>query len=513
MFAPPIDDDLTATDGFCGGGGSSEGLESVAGVRVVMAGNHDKLAVATHQHNLPHADHECVDISQVDFRRWPATDLLWMSPDCTDHSQAKKPELKLGEDARRSRATMFDVPRALETGLRRGKPYLAFFTENVVEVNKWLFFPMWEAMVRKAGYCIHQRCINSAHAQAGGLPAPQSRDRWYCVGHLSKIPCPDLDKWLRPQVHCPNCDEFVSAIQVFKDPAKQWGKYRQQWLWHCPLCATAVEPAVLPAAAAIDATDLGTRIGDKPEKDFYDRKGNFLGTGPLAPKTMSRINGGIDKWEQGLFDAPALIVPVEGRDGKHATEVTAPFRTFTTRRETSVMFAPFITILRGGGSLKSSRSVLEPMDTVTSGGNHHGLIIPGFLMRNNGSKGDGREHCTSLLDMMRTLTTKGHQSLVAWPPDSGRIDIDDCYFRMLQPREQMNGMAFSPQFEMIPGTPKRDMTRLAGQAVTPPVARDLASAMVEAIRGEQLEPRRVHELASVTVLDPARNVVPDRQTA
>jgi DNA (cytosine-5)-methyltransferase 1 len=479
--------DLTVTDGFCGAGGSSEGLEQVPGVRVVMAANHDPLAVATHNHNLPSADHDCADLSQVDFRRYPATHLLWMSPDCTDHSQAKKAELKLDEKARRSRATMFDVPRALEAGLRRGKPYLAFFTENVVEVNKWIFFPQWESMVRAAGYCIHHIHLNSAHAQAGGLPAPQSRDRWYCVGHLKKIPCPDLDKWLRPRMHCPSCDVTVSAIQVWKNPNKRWGKYRQQYLWHCPACTTAIEPAVLPAAYAINGSNPGTRIGDRDDA--------------LADKTMGRINAGIAKWKAGLFDAPALIVPVEGRDGKHAMDAARPFRTFTTRAETSLMFVPFITEMRGGGSLKSARSVLAPLGTVTSGGNHHGLVIPpGFMMRNNGSKGAGGEHCTSLLDMMRTLTTKGHQSVVTWlQTNNTSIRAEDCYFRMLQPSEQMAAMAFSEQFEMIPGTSKRDMTRLAGQAVTPPVARDLASAMVEAIRGEHLELKATSATATTVV--------------
>jgi len=486
--------DLTVTDGFCGLGGSSHGLEGIAGVKVVMAANHDPLAVATHNHNLPHADHDCADISQVDFRKYPATDILWMSPDCTDHSQAKAKELKKGEKADRSRATMFDVPRALETGLRRGKPYKAFFVENVVEVNKWMYMRMWRLMVAAADYCIHEVCYNSAHAQASGLPAPQSRDRWYCVGHRKNIPCPDLDKWLRPPAHCPKCDMTVSAIQLYKDPNQTFGKYRQQYLWHCPRCTTVVEPAVLPAAAAIDATDLGTRIGDKPTKDFYSRSGEFLGHGPLAPKTMARIAGGIDKWERGLFDSPALIVPVEGRDGKHAMDGAAPLRTLTTRRETSVLFAPFITLLRGGGSLKSSRTVLEPLDTVTSGGNHHGLVIPGFMMRNNGSKGNGSEHCTSLLDMMRTLTTRGHQSLLTWAEINGPIQVEDCLYRMLQPREQMNGMGLSQDFEMLPDTSKRDQTRLAGQAVTPPVARDIGSAMVEAIRGEDIELYRHDDL-------------------
>jgi hypothetical protein len=79
---------LTVTDLFCGAGGSSSGAERVPGVVVRMAANHWRLAVDTHNMNLPHADHDCADISQVEPRRYLGTDLLWASPECTHHSAA-----------------------------------------------------------------------------------------------------------------------------------------------------------------------------------------------------------------------------------------------------------------------------------------------------------------------------------------------------------------------------------------------------------------------------------------
>jgi DNA (cytosine-5)-methyltransferase 1 len=47
---------LTVADYFCGAGGSSTGMHQVPGVRVVMASNHWKLAVDTHNANFPDAD-------------------------------------------------------------------------------------------------------------------------------------------------------------------------------------------------------------------------------------------------------------------------------------------------------------------------------------------------------------------------------------------------------------------------------------------------------------------------
>ena len=50
-----------------------------------------------------------------------------------------------------------------------------------------------------------------------------------------------------------------------------------------------------------------------------------------------------------------------------------------------------------------------------------------------------------------------------------------CRFRMLEPHEIAAGMAF-PSTYLWQGT-KRERVRLAGNAVTPPVARDLLTVI------------------------------------
>lgn len=116
---------ITVTDQFCGAGGSSQGAQE-AGVEVAMALNHWKLAIETHQTNFPNTKHDCTDISACDPRRYPSTDILITSPECTNHSLAKgkkivKAQLDLYENgtidpaAERSRATMWDVPRFCQT--------------------------------------------------------------------------------------------------------------------------------------------------------------------------------------------------------------------------------------------------------------------------------------------------------------------------------------------------------------------------------------------------------------
>jgi DNA (cytosine-5)-methyltransferase 1 len=41
--------------------------------------------VRSHAENFPDTDHDCVNISQADPRRYPRTDVLWASPECTNH--------------------------------------------------------------------------------------------------------------------------------------------------------------------------------------------------------------------------------------------------------------------------------------------------------------------------------------------------------------------------------------------------------------------------------------------
>ena len=113
---------ITMTDLFCGAGGSSTGAIQVPGVEVRAASNHWQLAVDTHNHNHPDAAHICADLSQIDPAYFPRTDILWASPECTNHSVARGKrrecatpdmfgDLLPDEAAERSRATMWDVPR------------------------------------------------------------------------------------------------------------------------------------------------------------------------------------------------------------------------------------------------------------------------------------------------------------------------------------------------------------------------------------------------------------------
>src|SRR5439155_3120383 len=135
-------------------------------------------------------------------------------------------------------------------------------------------------------------------------------------------PCPDLNRSTRPLAYCVGCDRMVRAMQAWKNPDSQWGRYRAQYAWRCPNVACrneVVEPGWIAAAAAIDWTIPGTRIGDRP-KTADKPEG-------LSPATMARIRAGLARY------AAELLVPVEGRDGKSAAPASEALRTMTTRNE------------------------------------------------------------------------------------------------------------------------------------------------------------------------------------
>lgn len=590
-------DTLRLSDWFCGAGGSTQGLASVPGVEPVHAANHWARAIESHAANFPDVDHHQGDIRDLDVSKLPYAEMFWASPECPAWSQANGKqrtyatcdqeipglERPRDEEAERSRALMEEVPLYLEAMAARGRPVLAGVVENVTDVRQWVHWDAWLRRIQLIGYRTRLIALNSMHAQSVRTPrAPQSRDRLYLAyWHESLGRDPDWDKWLRPRAYCPACGEDVDAVQEWKRPGVDMGRYGRQYVYRCPrwhsnwrsrrrpLEQPVLEPYFLPASAAIDWTVRGERIGDRAR--------------PLAEKTIRRIEAGILKYARPItleaagntFERrpgvrtwpvdgalttltttatkavaiPPLLVPVEGRDGKSAFPVDRPMRTQSTRSETALavlppmlvpaggtwndtctsltepmrtrtvresealLVPPFIAELRGGGSI--ARPVADPLATVTASGNHHGLVVaPGMVMRNNGSRGAGGEHCTSITDALRTLTTTGHQSLVTWDDwaalyqyDSGLLRaladalpaqttvggdallhgsglpaVEDCWFRMLEPDEIGAGMAFRRDYKVLGN--RRERTRQFGNAVTPPVAEVIGSALVEAITGE-----------------------------
>lgn len=421
---------VTVTDQFCGAGGSSLGA-SLAGAEIKLALNHWKLAVETHNTNFPNTNHDCTDISAVDPRRYPATDILITSPECTNHSLAKGKirkwqqqldmfgKLELDPSEERSRATMWDVCRFAEA-----HNYKIIIVENVVEARHWAPFPAWLHAMQLLGYEHQIVYLNSMFAH----PTPQSRDRMYVVFWKKSLRRPNLD--IRPVAYCPRCAVNVSAVQSWKNPTKKWGKYQSQYRYCCPRCAGEVTPYYYAALNAIDWSLPAPRIGDRAR--------------PLKEKTLKRIKIGLEKFGRQpimmdyvhtsrgseremvwTVDRPqrtqlgihthALIQPPFTIDlaythsqGAHAKPIDDTTLTQTSRQTQGLVIPPFLTSLNHS-DVERLRGLDEPMPTAMPQGNP-ALCVPPFLVSTNYFRD------SYPVDRPYPTQTSGNQYGVVYPP-------------------------------------------------------------------------------------------------
>lgn len=259
-------DELTVTDLFCGAGGSSLGAEMVPGVKLTMAANHWQVAIDVHQAHFVDAGHDVADISQADPRRYPRTDILIASLECTNHSQAKGISRKKQDptlwdmpdpQAVRSRATMWDVFRFAEQQF-----YDVIVVENVVEATKWVGWRGWltamSDIVDADRNPLYEHRVISTNSMHHGVP--QSRDRIYVVFWRRGLPM-NLD--LETVTFCAECQTERAAVQSWKN-GRTVGRYRQQWVWVCTTCGKHVEPATVGARTIIDWSLPCPRIGAAP---------------------------------------------------------------------------------------------------------------------------------------------------------------------------------------------------------------------------------------------------------
>jgi DNA (cytosine-5)-methyltransferase 1 len=370
---------LTFTDIFCGAGGSSLGLAG-AGMELKLAANHWDRAIETHAANFRHAEHLCADVNNYDMRRLPRTDVLWASPICTESSPAGRktrrprrrqmagqtdllqeygPIAAKGFD--RTRATFHDVIRATEV-----HRYPVVLVENVPEVvDEWELFDWWVKGMCLLGYQVQYVSVSSAHVGGDGNPyAPQWRDRLYLVFTRTGIPLPDVAP--RPVALCAACGQDVRARQSWtKQTGRKIGRYRRQYAYRCPNTAcrhALVEPYVLPAASAIDWSNLGERIGDRAR--------------PLAENTLRRIEAGLR-----MFAQPVMVNSNHDDDRQYPA-AGAPLSARTTRIGDGVAVPPLL-VPSGGTWAEAPMSAL------------HGPMRRGAGSRAGPHRGRSQGHLTS----------------------------------------------------------------------------------------------------------------------
>lgn len=360
-----------------------------------------------------------------------------------------------GGDSDGFRRAGFDVVLGANHWARAVETHAANFPEAA-----WPLFDWWTYGMDILGLEHQIVSVSAAHVGAeDNEHAPQWRDRIFIVFTRKGMRRPDLT--LRPPAWCTVCEEDVQAVQSWRN-GRRIGRYRQQYDYRCPnsRCRRQiVEPYVRPAASAIDWSDLGIRIGDRPA----------LKMRPLAASTPRKIGMGLEKHR-----VPSIVTVNHSApgDGRAVPAASWPLATRTVRIGDGIavpplVHGPFITELRGGGS--STRAISDPLATITAGGNHHGLVVP---YRRGAAKTTG--------EPLHTVATRESAGLILGADSApAEIALEDCYYRMLSPREHLRAQRFTDDYTVLGNGGEQTMQ--AGNAVPANVAQWIASRLLEVL--------------------------------
>jgi DNA (cytosine-5)-methyltransferase 1 len=440
-------------DLFCGAGGTSTGAMQAAHILgyepELTAINHWDVAVATHSLNHPGARHLCADLDGVNPRhlfRPGELKLLWGSPECTNHSQARG-GMPINDQ---SRATFWCVVRWAEA-LRPD----VILIENVSEFERW------------------------GPLGSNGRPLKRREGETYRAGLNA----------LASLGYAVDCGIFVAAD--YGDPTTrrrlfiQCVRGRRAITWPNPTHARAGAGGLSPWATArddvIDWSLQGTSIYGRPR--------------PLAPKTLDRIYAGLQEFGLGQF-----LVTMEHRGGLRA--VDRPMPTITTAKGGAIaVVRPYIVRMHG---TSTATSIDAPLGTVEAGPVKHMLAQPYLIHAAHGktrrprsieeplptvagNRGDmalieaflvkyyGTAKTRSIREPLDTVTAKDRFGL-AQPfieLQDGRYLLD-VLFRMLQPSELAAAQGFPVGYQFT-GT-KTEIVKQIGNAVPVKLTRALVLA-------------------------------------
>ena len=363
---------LRAVDLFCGAGGMTLGAERSGNVKVVVAVNHWRTAIFTHEKNHPQTRHICARVEDMNLRdehNLPELDAVFGGIECVFHSNARG-AAPINDQRRTSAWRVIDW-------IEKFRPRWCVF-ENVREFLKWgpidgngrkikskagEIFNAWIAAIRSHGYHVEWKVLNAAEY---GEATRRHRLFIICRRGGSNRPF----KWPAP-THGTATDIQNSLAEDHR-------------------CNLRYER---PAADIIDWS--------KPCPSIFGRKR------PLAEKTLRRIEIGLRK-----FVAPFVMqFAGPGRNDPRydgCFDARRPLPTLLAKPTLGVV-EPYLVNLKG---TSNAADAFRPSPTITAGARHLAVACPFIIQFHSGrnqSRWENRNY--SLDEPMRTLDTQPRYSL------------------------------------------------------------------------------------------------------
>lgn len=449
-----------STDGFCGGGGASCGMELALGRCVDEALNHSPRAIAMHERNHPGTRHHCQDIRKKDpleVTQGRPVGLSWFSPDCTHHSRAKggKPRSK----------GMRDLAWVVNHWAWRTRPRI-IMVENVQELLSWgpldekgqpiperrgEYFQDWVADLRCAGYRVEWRII-----RACDFGAPTYRERLFIIARRDGRPIvwpePTHGPGLIPYRQAWECIDWSQPMRSIFDPSR-------------------AKPLVDATMARI-ARGVNRFVLNDPEPFLVKYHGG--GDSDCRSYSLHEPLRTLDTSNRFALIAPFFVPRYGERPGQdpRCQPVTTPLSTIVPTANGAQLVACFMAQHNGGAT---GHSLREPLSTIT-GRACQQQLVSAFLIKYYRT-GTARP----LTEPLDTITSDDRFGLVnVYGQD---YVITDIAMRMLAPRELFRAQGFPESYVIDPEFDGRPLSKTAqveccGNSVCPPVVEALVRANV-----------------------------------
>ncbi len=470
--------DEIIVDNFAGNGGASTGIELATGRVVDIAINHDPDAILMHKTNHPHTVHyqeNVWNIDPVEVCAGRPVGLAWFSPDCKHFSKAKggKPVDKnirglawiaLRWAGRvRPRVIILENVEEFQTWgpVRRGKP---------VKSKQGRTFRKFVRQLKALGYAVEWRELVAAD-----YGVPTTRKRFFLIARCDGRPI----VWPEP-THAPRDSEAVKAGRL-----KPWRSAAEIIDWSLPC------PSIFDTREEVKA------------------KYSLTAQRPLRPNTMLRVARGVDKFVIKSAD-PFLIpmgygerkgqaprvhdiadpIPTVVSTVKHGVcePIMTPLtmHTITTKPREGVTLAYMVKMK--GDNLGGPAA--EPVQTITAGGSHHGLVVTRV---ERAAPGADLKRWPQIRELLNTYCGYhlADDEVILFNIGGVWYFMADIGLRMLTPRELHRASGFPDDYKIdrdymgnVYGKTKQ--VARCGNAVPPPFATALVRANLPEWCGEEI---------------------------
>lgn len=346
-------------DSFAGGGGASTGIEMALGRSPDIAVNHDRLALAMHRANHPQTKHMLQDVATVDAVGMCAGQpigMLWMSPDCTDHSKAKGAAPRRDGD-RTTRGigwAIFGWVKALP----KWQMPRVIFLENVEEYVHWgPLLPNGKRCPDRKGETF-KAFVEAWRALGYSKIEWQERRAWWSGSatirkRLFMIMRRDGEPIVWPERQFGDPNVVADANRIAAGELKPW-----------PIVASCIDYS-LPIPSILDtAAEIKAKLG-------------LVAKRPLVFNTMRRVAKGVKRRvldrrpflvEAGAGAQVRILTPFVGyaQQGGGDRSAEAPAHTFTASpKDQNVLVAPVFVGCGGRAAQSEPRAGDSPALTQT----------------------------------------------------------------------------------------------------------------------------------------------------